>query len=51
MENSGVKCNVMECSHHSGTNQCSLACIEVTHEKTGPDSIPNPHYCKSYTMK
>lgn len=52
MTNPGVRCNVCECKHNdTAANSCTLGCIEVTHEKTGPDSIPNPHYCKSFTQK
>lgn len=47
-----IKCNVCECVHNNTSeNVCKLSSIEVTHEKTGPNSIPVPHYCKTYTNK
>ncbi len=51
MENCGVLCNVCECMYHSEGNKCRLDKIEVSHEKTGPDSIAIPHFCKSYEKK
>ena len=51
MPNPGVKCNVCECAHNNGATTCELACIEVTHEKTGADAVATPHFCKNYTMK
>ncbi|MBS7307276.1 MAG: DUF1540 domain-containing protein [Eubacteriales bacterium] len=51
MENSGVTCNVVECAYNVGNNKCKLATIEVTHEKTSPDAMSTPHFCKSYQMK
>lgn len=51
MSNSGVKCNVCECAYNASNNMCELACIEVTHEKTGADAVATPHFCKSYKQK
>lgn len=51
MENTGVKCSVNECEYHQGCDKCTLAKIEVTHEKTGSDSMAIPHFCKSYRKK
>lgn len=52
MANQGVTCNVCECEHNDTTiNKCNLACIEVTHEKTGADAVAVPHFCKSYCIK
>lgn len=51
MKNSGVKCNVEECVHHCGVDDCSLPNIMVTHEKTGENSVSIPHFCKSYDKK
>ncbi len=51
MENTGVLCNVNECIHNVAGAKCNLAKIEVTHEKTGPNAIDTPHFCKSYTGK
>lgn len=51
MENVGVKCSVNECEYHEGCDKCKLDKIEVSHEKTGPDSIAIPHFCKSYKHK
>ncbi len=51
MENNGVCCNVCECMYHAEGNKCRLDKIEVSHEKTGADSIAIPHFCKSYEKK
>ncbi len=51
MANSGVKCNVCECMHNANGCDCSLSCIEVTHEKTTSDGVAVPHFCKSYEVK
>lgn len=51
MENVGVKCDVAECIYNCCNNKCSLEKIEVTHMKTGPDSMAVPHFCKSYEKK
>lgn len=51
MNNKGVKCDVCECIHNAECNQCTLDTIEVTHQKTGPDSIATPHFCKSFTKR
>lgn len=51
MENTGVKCTVNECEYHVGCDKCRLSTIEVTHEKTSPDSMAVPHFCKSYKHK
>lgn len=51
MSNSGVKCNVCECTYNANGNICDLPCIEVTHEKTGEDAVVTPHFCKSYKKK
>ncbi|MBR5826608.1 MAG: DUF1540 domain-containing protein [Clostridia bacterium] len=51
MENTGVKCSVNECEYHVGCDKCRLDKIEVTHEKTSPDSMAVPHFCKSYKHK
>ena len=52
MKNSGVKCNVCECTHNnSNDNSCTLSCIEVTHEKTTSEGVSVPHFCKSYEIK
>jgi len=51
MHNEGVRCSVNECEYHVDCDKCSLQKIEVTHEKTGPDSMSIPHFCKSYQKK
>lgn len=51
MENSGVSCNVTECTHNVSSCKCDLSKIEVTHEKTGADAVATPHFCKSYEKK
>lgn len=51
MTNEGVKCTVCECQHYVECDKCSLEKIEVTHEKTGADSVATPHFCKSYKKK
>ena len=51
MHNEGVKCTVSECEYHVDCDKCKLQKIEVTHEKTGADSISVPHFCKSYQKK
>lgn len=51
MHNEGVTCSVNECEYHVECDKCKLDKIEVTHEKTGADSIAIPHFCKSYKKK
>lgn len=51
MTNEGVKCSVTECQWHVECDKCKLEKIEVTHEKTGADSIAVPHFCKSYQKR
>lgn len=51
MENSGVYCNVTECTHNVSSSKCDLAKIEITHEKTSADAVATPHFCKSYEKK
>ncbi len=51
MSNTGVTCNVCECAHNQAGDKCSLASINVTHEKTGADAVATPHFCKSYCEK
>lgn len=51
MENTGVCCNVCECAHHCGSDQCDLTKIEVTNETTSQNAVAVPHFCKSYTQK
>ncbi len=51
MENTGVNCNVSECMYHAEGNKCRLDKIDVSHEKTGADSVSIPHFCKSYEKK
>lgn len=51
MHNEGVTCSVNECEYHVDCNKCRLEKIEVTHEKTSPDSMAVPHFCKSYKKK
>ena len=51
MHNEGVKCTVNECVYHVECDKCKLQKIEVTHEKTGSDSMSVPHFCKSYQKK
>lgn len=51
MHNEGVKCSVNECEYHVECDKCSLKKIEVSHEKTGADSIATPHFCKSYQKR
>ncbi len=51
MTNNGVSCNVSECMYHKEDNLCSLDKIQVSHDKTSPDSIAIPHFCKSYEKK
>ena len=51
MHNEGVTCTVNECEYHVECDKCRLQKIEVTHEKTGSDSMSIPHFCKSYQKK
>lgn len=52
MKNESIRCNVCECTHNDcACNCCTLNSIEVTHDKTAGDVVPNPHYCKSYKAK
>lgn len=51
MENTGVNCNVRECMHNISGVKCDLTKIEVTNEKTGPNAIATPHFCKSFEDK
>ncbi len=51
MENQGVCCDVMECTHNINCEKCSLATIEISCQKTGNEGANFPHYCKSYCKK
>ena len=51
MMNSGVKCNVCECMHNKEGTDCDLVCIQISHEKTTPNGVAVPHFCKSYEVK
>ncbi len=51
MENIGVNCNVSECMHYCCNDKCSLAKIQITHEKSSGDVVATPHFCKSYQCK
>lgn len=51
MENKGVLCNVGECAFNRECEKCTLDTIEVSCEKTSANSIPDPHFCKSYRRK
>lgn len=51
MENAGVSCNVRECTHNIAGTKCNLAQIQVTNEKTGPNAVATPHFCKSFDGK
>ena len=43
MHNEGVKCSVNECQYYVECDKCSLQKIEVSHEKTGGDSVGIHH--------
>ena len=47
MENSGVRCNVRECTYNLAGAKCNLSQIEVSNEKTQANAVENPHFCKS----
>ena len=51
MENTGVRCNVRECTYNLAGTKCNLSQIEVSNEKTTAHSVENPHFCKSYKDK
>lgn len=51
MENAGVNCNVIECTHNLSGAKCDLAKIDVVNDKTGANAVAAPHFCKSFEGK
>lgn len=51
MENTGVNCNVCECTHNVSGAKCNLSKIDVVNDKTGANAIATPHFCKSFDKK
>ncbi len=53
MNNQGVNCDVCDCIHHNGGNNCNLPTIEVTNQggMSATNGVGNPHFCKNYQKK
>ena len=50
MDNVQVNCDVCECAHNEGCNNCSLSSIHITHT-ADQNAVSTPHFCKSFEKK
>lgn len=49
MENTGVICDVCNCTYNEGGCKCKKEQIKVTeHTNCASQSVETPHFCESY---